>query len=208
MDALLEKIGSFTKAISLLAVVSLISGFLVWNFYLSNFGFSEFNIIQSRFILSGFSFLVFFAVIIFIFLIIVEVAQKMFPKFELSPTKLKFIFVVLYLVFVPIYAKRLFPYIPNYLGGGKPIVLSIIADQTEISLLEPFLGSLSPVQSGNQCVVYENQDIFIVLLSNRIVELKKSGIQGFNRVPSQQAEEADIMCSNIANAWINNKPTN
>jgi hypothetical protein len=204
----------YTKIISAAAVIFFISGFMIWNFYLESFGFSEFNIVQTRFILTGASFCVVF-LSLFVVLILLPligisllVGKVKHKKIDSAPFK-PYVFgviAILYLGSLYLYPKTFFAYVPSYFGGGRPMTLSIIASEEEINFLEPFLGKSSPVQTQDQCLVYQNEGGAIFLLLNRIVEVKTSDIRGIVRVPTRQREGVDRFCSDVAYAWINNKP--
>jgi hypothetical protein len=78
--------------------------------------------------------------------------------------------------------------------------------EEEIGYLQPFgINTVSggPNQTQNLCVAYENKDKIIVLLVDRILELKKDYLKGFISLPSSTKTLAENnYCVKILRSWL------
>ncbi len=111
-----------------------------------------------------------------------------------------------------VYSLSIYPLIPNYLGGGRPIVRSVLADEVEIDFLNKNFGIGNPkskVQTGNMCLLYENKnvEIYTFLNEGRVIIFNKlvSKFRGSNYVIYNQKEKLDElsgMCHNFFNGNI------
>lgn len=207
MDSFKKGLDSFLKLISVLAVLSFISGFIIWNFYLGLFGFSEYNLIQTRFIYSGFTFIFIASCVVLIPLYFLRKRIACSLANPLSAFTTIPLFIIIYFVFIYFYTTQGFVRMPGYLGGGKPILMSVIV-KDKLDLLSPFLGSAidSNIQTSAQCLVYRSDTRMIFLLNNRIVEIEDDVVDGFVRVPSKMVEKLDKDCVSYAIQWMILKP--
>lgn len=198
----------------------LICGFLIWNTFLFRLGFEEYKIIQTKFILSGFCFLLLLSFFFWIVIAFVNTFTKD-KKYEKTCRKLAsfvtkqcknnlFVAVPTFFIFFAViivgYTTIIFPKIPSDLGGGYPRFLSIITTENEIAYLSPLgisAGEGSKIQTGNLCVAYENEEIVIILLKDRIVSLRKDIIKDFGSLSAgyTKMDGADY-CGALAKNWL------
>lgn len=190
---------SISLFISLFSIVAYIAGFFIWNIYLNSFGFMEYDIIQTRFVLTGAVFLILFLLT----LLVIDYFINIFKKIDIK--KHIFYISLIVAIIIIVYANNIFPLIPSVWGGGKPWRLSIISTETEIDYLVNFgikRGDGSRVQTENLCLAYENKDIVLILLDDRIIEIKKEFIKGFGSLPLTMMEIFS-KCSNLSSWWRN-----
>lgn len=185
--------------ITLFSISSYVLGFLIWNIHLNRFGFSEFKIIQTKFIFTGAIAILFVSLIAFI---IFTISKNLFKFCTINYYKT---FISLFFLFI-IYIFLIFPFfIPSWLGGGIPQTLSIIGSEDEINELLKITipkGEGSQVQTGTLCLAYENEDIFIVLLDDRILQLKKENIRGFGALSGEDRKKIRKTCKWISVIWL------
>jgi len=185
--------------ITLFSILSFVFGFFIWNIHLNRFGFSESKIIQTKFILTG-AFTVLFVALIT--LIVILRFQKLFKSYSEQPYKVLVTFVILlffYILFI-------FPFfVPAWLGGGMPQTLSIIGSKEQIDELAKITiprGTGSEVQTGMMCIAYENDDSFIVLLNDRILQLEKENIGGFATLSREDRKSFRKTCRVLSARWL------
>lgn len=178
-----------------------ICGFLIWNVYLYALGFKEDDILQIRFIVTGICF-------IFLSTPLVALLYYINKKIIIRNAFWKFLYeymcIILAIIYFIIYILIIFAKIPIALGGGRPRALSIITDSNNLDFLSKFsipLGEGSKTQTANICVAYENEKSVVVLLGNRVLQLKKDDFKGFASLPGISVGLAR-KCSENANNWI------
>lgn len=172
---------------SLLLFVVYSIGFLVWNIYLGQYGFFEYNFLQTRYISAG-----------IIFILPLFLLFYPFSKIIREDGQGRFVFLTCFFVFLFIFAKFIFPRIPQYLGGGKPTFVSLLGDSAEqMPYLQNFdiglqkNGEKGSVQTEATCLFYQNQEIVLIGVTSwkqennsllvsprRIISLKKDQIRG------------------------------
>ncbi len=195
---------------SIFLLLCYIAGFIAWNYYLSHFSFFEYDLLQTRFLSAGFLIL-FIPLTIFILI-------KRFKEFLIRYNTLQLIF--LFLIWVFVFSFFFFSYIPQYLGGAKPYVVSFITN-SEISESFKLMGisleegNNKSVETLKSCKIYENKEIilagFIFMPSvstttfslpnvktrvNRVLIINKSEIESQSVLPSNNINY-QISCEGI-----------
>ncbi len=153
-------------------------GFFIWNIYLSSFGFFEYNLIQIRYLSAG---LAFSLPAIFI----VGISRFLYRKnirgnFRFVISGLSILGVIGWgLIFY-----NVFPWIPQYLGGGKPIPTMLIGNPDQIDFLSNFEikiaengGGKRSVQTLPVCLLYQNDKY--VLFFNSLISTSTKEHFGF-----------------------------
>ena len=142
-----------------------------------------------------------FSAIIGVALLVPKIKNKAMPSQLILYLSLLF-----WVIALLIHAKYIFPYISQAYGGGQPRLISLITTEQEISYLK-ILGvkNASNIQTENLCVAYENQDIIVFFLQDRVVGLKRDNIKGYGSLPSVTRDKLLINCSNAAFIWTHNQ---
>ena len=150
MDTEINKMsGAFFNGLA----ITYASGFVVWNIHLSRFGYFEYELLQSRFISTGILFLL-LPTIVYLF----SFYKQNFSKKRMAAS---IAFVVLYFI---IFTYILFPSIPQYLGGGKPYLGSIVANAETVKQYQKMgllKSEISDIETTRGCKIYENKNILI-----------------------------------------------
>lgn len=166
-------------------------GFVVWNTRLIPFGFFEYNLLQVRFIAAGFVFLL----ILFILILILDFILSRFNEYEIQiPVVL--IIVLLLGVIQFCFFQKIFIYIPQSFGGGRPIPTTILGTEEQIGYLSGLgvrgadNGDKKSIQTQPVCLVYQN-DAYIVFqsinqsdnkISARNIPLSRDKFIGFSSI--------------------------
>lgn len=198
-----------TKAVSALFIFCLVCGFFIWNIYLSRLGFFEYQIIQTRFVLTGLAFLVFLVCAGGLVMVLGKFLSMCayFSHSQFLDSFSIYVFFYLGLIFLILFFPIFyFPMLSPALGGGQPRMLSIIADEKEIQYLAQFgvrIAKGSSIQTVNYCIAYENDAKIVVLLKNRVLELKKENIKGFSSLtPAYLSKTSLGNCGSFAVDWL------
>lgn len=162
MSDRIDKLVSFIKAsIPLAALISYGFGFVLWNRYLLKFGFFEYNVFQIRYLSAG---------LLLLLPVFVIGAIAYLWKENLSTFGTVVVAVLSISWFMYVFGS--FNTIHQYLGGGKPIPVSIIGNPEQIVFLENFgIQSIETaeerprVQSNPICLVYQNDDYALIINS-------------------------------------------
>lgn len=155
-------------------VVSVIyvCGFVVWNLHLARFGYFEYDLLQTRFISAGIlvslSSLILFMLIVFIVKLFSHRAYSFFVDHQ-------GIFLLLFTLAVIVSGVFVFPTIPQYLGGGRPYLGSIIVDESASNEYKEMGLMISDVESLRGCKIYENRNIFIFGFIKNEIRYDKEG---------------------------------
>ncbi len=159
------------------------SGFFVWNIYLSTFGFFEYNLVQIRYLSAGI--ILWTPVFLFYFLV-----------------KNKKVFCILTIISI-MAVICLFPLIPQYIGGAKPIPTMILGAPDQITFLSNYdvrkteNAGRDSVQTGAVCLIYQNDNYILFfnatdigttqqIVKIRILSITRDKFSGF-----QQAVDED-----------------
>lgn len=158
-------------------------GFSLWNSYLSRFGAFEYNLIQLRYLSAGILFcLTSIFVAGFIYLLYKHFYSKYQHFYSKKYSTLIIIGVCLLCIigWIVLFTRTIFPRIPQYLGGAKPIRTTIIGSPEQISYLNNFdipsadnSNNLS-VQTFPVCLIYQNDDYFLFFNASNITESTQS----------------------------------
>lgn len=167
---------------------------------------AAFLIFRNRVIGMGLSVVVEIFSIILLFFIFYLIHSELLKEISI---KIKiFIYIMMIFILTYTYAIFIFPLIPSFLGGGQPRALAIISTKEEIKHLSNF-GILSPeggpTQTANLCIAYENNDIIILLLPDRLMHFRKDYTKGFVFVPTKEIKELRHMCSKYAKFLMSGK---
>lgn len=177
-------------------------GFIAWNYFLSRYGIFEYDFLQTRFLSAGLLWLLPFLVLLIISQII-EINNKWLLIFCLT--------CVVWFIFFP---KFIFPKFPPYLGGAKPIPVSIIGSEDQIKHLSNF--NMTPLPTGDNkdsvqtmpvCNIYQNKDFIIVgvlefrenkeFVPMRVLTLKLDQIGGFSTTLGTSLYEQLKLCNKL-----------
>jgi|SRR3989338_628547 len=213
MDDSTSKLSNILKIISLFSVGFYVAGFFIWNVFLFSLQFNEIEILQSRFIYSGFFFFLYLCVIFIILYLIFRYIlptnlEISFLDLKLIDRKRVFLTIVFFIFIIFTYSIYIFPRIPRILGGGRPLALSIIPNKTSLTLedLEKLgisRGEGSDTQTANLCVAYENSQIILILLGDRVIRLNKSQLNGIGALPEERIRQFERnSCAPLARFWI------
>lgn len=131
-----------------------VAGFAVWNRFLSNFGFFEYDFLQTKFISAGI-----WTTLSFYLLYIWKLRKRNTAAVGIS-------FSVYVFVIFPV---AIFPLIPSSMGGGMPIVTSLIDASEEILHLQNNFnipaaknGTNPPVQTEPLCLFFARENLLII----------------------------------------------
>ncbi len=168
-------------AFGLYGAVTFAIGYIIWTIYIEAMGFSITQIFQPVFIYSG-----------IVFSTLCIIASK-----YINLSKVRYRSVILLSFFIlGIYSLVIFPFIPRELGGGAPRVMSLIGSTEQIQYLGKFaIPIASEVQTAQLCVLYEDQDNIILILTDRVISVKKEDFKGYVSLPSVQILVQKIECS-------------
>ncbi len=194
-----NNIKNISSLFSLFLLISYISGFIAWNYYLSRFSFFEYNLLQTRYISAGilFWFLVF---IIYIILFLIKKSliwctfkiRKDFSFFQ----RISFACVIIIFYFL-IFLPYIFQITPSYLGGARPIPITLIANPEQIKFLSNFNIPIAKNAAGKQsvqtlqlCNIYQNKDYIIlgvvdlkdIIYVKRVIILRQDQILGYDTI--------------------------
>ncbi|MEK7641502.1 MAG: hypothetical protein AAB365_00745 [Patescibacteria group bacterium] len=205
---LLEK-----KTVMLLAT-AYASGFFAWNLYLGHFGIFEYDLLQTRFLSAG-------TLILFPPILTIGIWKWVRIRFSKTNFLLKFSCL---LIWIYIFSNFFFPFIPQWLGGAKPYLASIIADEEELEKLRVLGISFAEapeksrhIETARVCKIYENRDIFLLGFStpslnehglqtkvNRVLSINRSNIKALSILP-QNTTGATVTIGNTKNLITENK---
>jgi len=144
-------------------------GFFIWNFYLSLFGFFEDNFLQTRFLSTGF----FAALAIFGFMSVIfsictffRCGWGWFKKQHLFYRS----FIVIFLLGLEaiVYTLFLFPWLPQFFGGARPVIISLLGTADQIRYVGNF--NLKAAQNADRpsvqtlptCLLYQNANYILL----------------------------------------------
>lgn len=158
-------------------------GFLIWNIYLQRLGFYPDALFQARYVLTG---------TLFIFCTILVLPFLLKNKNNKVSVIRRFILWFIFFTFF------IFPFLPAWLGGSLPKMVSIISTEEYISYLNKFgikNGSGSSIQTQNLCVVYEDNNSIITVLEDRILSLNKDRLYGLGSLASSDGYVYQFDCA-------------
>lgn len=209
-NSILSFVENAAKIISIILGLSFVFGFLIWNTYLYGLGFKEDGIIQTRFIYTGICFILITLILFILFYQVWRLLKFLIEKIRYNQLKkiLKNILFFLLVIFCTLYffffVYSIFTRLPIVLGGGRPRGLSIITDSNDLSYLTNF-GVLpangSSVQTVNLCVAYENDKYVVVILDDRILQIKNDKFKGFVSLPGISVR-VSRNCSEFSRLWL------
>ncbi|MEK7643221.1 MAG: hypothetical protein AAB372_02130 [Patescibacteria group bacterium] len=211
-----DKIEKIFKHLSYATLVSYVVGFLIWSIYLYSLRFVEIDVLQTRFILTGFSFLLSLGVLSALLAILIQILQKglqitIRPRGDLvayiKRFQLQYLFCTIILLFILYaYSVLIFPQIPQLYGGGRPRALSVLAYPDQLEFLKAFgveNGASSATQTANYCIAYENNEVMVILLDDRVLQLRKSVTAGIGALPGTALKTVEKeLCKPIVAAWL------
>ncbi len=131
--------------------------------------------------------------------------NKVVKKEILSPILILLLSIINLLVLSHLYAISLFPIIPGMWGGGAPRAISFVANINFIQYLNTFgveTGLGSQRQTANLCVAYEDNSTVVFLLKDRVMEISKENLIGFNSLPGYTKFFLDQNCRGLVQSWI------
>lgn len=199
----LKVIKKIAEFVSIGLGASFIFGFLIWNIYLYGFGFKEDNLMQTRFIYTGLSFVLITTPILYIFyllfIFLIEQINKKFLKHIIM-----YVIFILSIIYIFFFTYFIFTRLPVGFGGGRPRSLSMLANIDELSYLSSFginLAQGSKTQTINVCIAYDNNEQIIVLLNDRILQIKNDKINGLSNLPGISVG-LSRNCSELARLWM------
>jgi hypothetical protein len=111
-------------------------------------------------------------------------------------------YIFLCALFLIIFTLMAFPLIPSQFGGGQPKVIAFIGDENTLQWFGDFGIPIINKQTDNLCVVYENTDVVILALKDRVLELEKKLFVGKSSIPSQQIETGKVLCGGLARSYL------
>lgn len=205
-----KNVGRWLSFLSFFSAIFYAIGFIIWNIFLFGLKFNEIELLQSRFIYSGFFFILYLLIVLFL----LRFFSIHSNRFEIEGCFIKRSLISLFILSI-LYSLFLFPYIPRILGGGRPLGMSIMPNGNTLTLDDlDKIGILYEtdsdgnksekiMQTANVCVAYENSQIILVLLSNRVVQLNKSQLNGLSVLPGdERIRELEKNCGILVNWWI------
>lgn len=228
-DEIEKKLTFTVKIVTMVIGLSLAFGFFIWNLYLYRLGFVEYNLIQTRFILTGLMFL-FLSSFIFPISYIIRIIGGLFAKTKvvvksiaffrsliISHPGLRFYYMIswsilLFLAWIVIYTLYIFPQVNSGFGGGEPRLISLLADKESLEYLTSLsldVGDGAKYQTANYCIAYENSEFIIILLPDRVLQVKKDFLLGFGSIPplsvipGRKAEGQK--CKDLGTLWTSAK---
>lgn len=207
----------------ILFLITFVSGFLIWHIFLDSLGFEEIQLFHSRYILTGAVYLLqLFIILIILYSLFnkMPVIRRLYywiksrKDFESLMSGL-LIALLVYMSTIQLFTYYLFPRIDSRWGGGRPRLISLIADQSYIEYLGNFgiqteknSGVKPSVQTINLCIGYENNDNVLLLLPDRIISINKDDIKGFGSLPTKEVDQYKAKgCVKLLNSWINKTQT-
>lgn len=154
---------SLLELIKKFGIFIYIGGFLAWNTYLGRFGFFEYNLLETRFLSAG--------LITTLPLIIVYLIANYFINKIRNGIKRVVFNIILYTGLFLIYSYmvlNIFPGLPQYMGGARPFISSIIINDNKYLFKK--LGLLNPnhpkdvegIETYAGCEIYKNNDAVIM----------------------------------------------
>ncbi|HSR88933.1 MAG TPA: hypothetical protein VLK22_00845 [Candidatus Udaeobacter sp.] len=196
--------------------LAFIIGFLIWNFYLYGLGFKEDNIIQTRFVLSGVIFIILALLLFFIIELLYNLSLigiNFFRRTKFKKNKIIksltlndiFTGIIILIVCIFLYVILIFPFIPSGLGGGAPRVIEVLTDKinmVDLTKLGIQPAESSEIQTQQLCVAYENDSTQVILLSDRILHLKKDKYYGSAYLPGVSQLVSNNYCKKNAKYWL------
>ena len=175
-------------------------GFCVWNTYLALLGFTQYDPFQLRYILTGVLYLIVLLGLLGVIATILFLVDLLFEKssFEDKCRQIvtsKSIWVLIGLPLILLLAIFL-PFIPSYYGGGEPRTISLIAEPEFIDFIEELeVPSFYSKQTDLLCLLYENDNVVIIMLAGRLLEIDKSNLIGKSSIPSVESRQLRSYCS-------------
>lgn len=138
--------------------------------------------------------------------------REYFKIIPINKTILSLLNIILFMIIpciflIIFYSLYFFPKIPTTYGGGQPRSLSILSNEDYIGYLSSFgipAGEGSKIQTANLCVAYENENMIIIILKDRVLELKKEDFKGFGSLFGADKAKADFQkqCGEFAQALV------
>ena len=184
------------KSISNIAIFIAVAygvGFISWNFYLIDFGIFEYQLLQTRYISAGSLFLL--PPLVLFYILSPKLKKSIGDLMMPYSSKSRMLVVFCCSLYLIIFIYLIFPSMPQYFGGSKPIPVSIIAESDVIKRWSDFgidgadnAGKPSR-QTQSLCAFYQNSDFVIVgipkvennfIYLSRVLTLNKDQIQGFD----------------------------
>ena len=187
-----------------------VSGFFAWNSYLGHFAFFEYDLLQTRFISAG-------ALILVPLIVIYLISNKLNNRFFKLDIKNK---IATYIVWVIVFSYIVLPFVPGYLDGASPSLVSIVADTNTLNTLKSMnLLHSDGIESIRGCKIYENSDLLIIgfqpvitlypsqtkflpdkieTSGGRILHISKERILATSVLPQGQViEEFSLLCKTL-----------
>jgi hypothetical protein len=205
LENIIKKIGGWKNIIEFSATTSIVcyvSGFIIWNTYIQGLGFRDNAIFKTRYIYSGFAYLVFFLILAIIMIFIIRLFGSLMCSLnyrqEVNNIKEKcesylqlilLFLVVLYFIGLFIYSIFLFYKIPQFIGGGQAMAISLIGNEEKIAELSKFGIKIMPggnVETEKLCVAYEGDNFIILALEDRIISVKKDFFWGNGAIQTKK----------------------
>ena len=190
-DTAKEYIGFWPLALACVYV----AGFAVWNRFLTNFGLFEFNLLRTQFISAGI-----LAVVCFYFYL-----RFIFITRTLDWRYFRYALVFTYWIYL--FPLIIFPLVPQWIGGGKPIITSLVGTSTQIMYLEDSFqipsepnseGKKPPIQTRPACLFFARENRSVIGPATgtvgRIVALPDDQFIGFSRPASGYSMLAVLPC--------------
>lgn len=164
-----------------LIAIAYACGFLIWNIFLENLGFQSDSLVQGRYALSGLCFLFFsFAAYSVLEGPYLWIRKKISSEHHIALNAYAVIGVMIWLF---LYSYTIFPLLPSELGGAAPRVVSFVGTPESLSFFtEVGISKVSDIQTRNLCIVYEDNEYILVLLSDRLLWLDKKLFYGFGSI--------------------------
>lgn len=200
------------KKIGIIILILYVAGFVTWNTYLSNFGFFEFDLLQTRFVSAGFLCLV----IPVIILVTSSKSRDKFSRLNIVTQSLCFF------IWAIFFGTVVFSYVPQYLGGAKPFLASVVMEPDMVRAFK-LMGYSYPVSDTDSietirgCKIYENKEqvlmgfgvidnektstTTIAATNARLLYISKNKIQALSVLPQNQLtdlynlSEYELLCS-------------
>lgn len=138
------------------------------------YGYFEFEIIQARYIPAGIAFFILSTPLLILFHLLLKILQIILEKILKTKNTLKSVVTIFNSIFLTVliiivYALLYFPTREEYLGGAKPIFISLLGDPEQMRFLNEFNMGIEDNSAGNPgvqtkpvCRLYENKDNILI----------------------------------------------
>jgi hypothetical protein len=191
-----DKVSKLLKDGGWIIFLVYIAGFFAWNFHLGKFGFFEHELLQTRFISAGFLILL----VPLLIWMLSESVSKEFKSWNFGMRCFTFF------AWIIMFSWLFFPLFPQYMGGGSPMTVSLLANpdtMVRFKILGVDLAyageKQTAIETQKVCLIYQNSDITIIgvakvsspngndLVSepNRVLIMPNDKIDGLSTLPSR-----------------------